>query len=63
MSLEVTLALFVVSAGLLGYSIWRVRQKYDVANPPLLDWHYVLFPTILSTGLLLLHVFMLLRGK
>lgn len=63
MSLPLTLALLLPSAGLLGFSIWRIRHPLEPGIPRLIDWHYVLFPTIILTGLLLLHLFMLLIGR
>ncbi len=64
MSMEVTLGLLAASAALLGWSIWKVRRPADLSRPRLiLDWHYVMFPAILSTGLFALHAITLALGR
>lgn len=64
MSLSLTLWLLAPALAMLGLAAWQVRRKREpTGNPSLIDWHYVLFPAIVMTGLLLLHLFMLLTGK
>ena len=63
MTLAVTLALLAPAVLALGFSLWQVRRKREPGNPGLIDWHYVLFPAILATGLLGVHAAMLLTGR
>lgn len=66
MTMELTIGLLAASAALLGYSIWKVHRprERDLSRPRLiLDWHYVMFPSILSTGLLALHAIKLAFGR
>jgi hypothetical protein len=61
--LDLTLILLVLSAAALAASIWQVRRPREPGNPRLVDWHYVLFPAIVLTGLLGLHAVSLALGK
>ncbi|MCC7049163.1 MAG: hypothetical protein IT562_20790 [Alphaproteobacteria bacterium] len=63
MPLDITLALLAAAAALLGFSILRVRRPREPGNPRLVDWHYVMFPAIVLTGLLALHAVMLVLGR
>lgn len=63
MPLDLTLALLAAIAALLGFSILQVRRPREPGNPRLIDWHYVMFPTIVLTGLLAVHAVMLLLGR
>ncbi|MCK6453346.1 MAG: hypothetical protein L6R19_21220 [Alphaproteobacteria bacterium] len=62
MPLGLTLILAGVSAAILAFSIWRVRRPADPANPRLIDWHLVMLPAILATGLLVFHAVRLVLG-
>ena len=64
MSMEVTIGLLAASIALLGWSIWKVRHPADLSRPRLiLDWHYVMFPAILASGILALHALKLAYGR
>lgn len=64
MTMPVTLVLLAASLAVLAFSVWKVRQPRDYARPRLiLDWHYVMFPAILASGLLALHALMLAAGR
>lgn len=63
MTMEITLGLLAASGALLVWSIWKVNRPRDFSRPRLiLDWHYVMFPAILATGLLVLHAVKLAAG-
>jgi hypothetical protein len=61
--LDLTLILLALSVSALGVSIFQVRRPRDPGNPRLVDWHYVMFPAILLTGLLALHAITLALGR
>lgn len=63
MSLEMTLALMALSCTGIAVSIWRVRHPPEPGTPRLIDWHFVLFPSIVLTALLCLHLSQLVLGK
>ncbi|MCC6468191.1 MAG: hypothetical protein IT563_07715 [Alphaproteobacteria bacterium] len=63
MTLDITLILLALAGALLGFSILQVRRPHEPGNPRLIDWHYVMFPAIVLTGLLALHAVMLVLGR
>lgn len=63
MPLDLTLVLLAMSFAGTGVAVWQVRRVREIGRPSLVDWHYVLFPLLLLTILLLLHATNLVLGR
>jgi hypothetical protein len=61
--LDLTLGFLALSLLGTGLSIWQIRRKREIGRPSLIDWHYVLFPVLILTILLVVHATNLLLGR
>ena len=63
MPLDLTLGFLALSLLGVGLSVWQVRRKREIGRPSLIDWHYVLLPTLILAILFLVHATNLLLGR